>query len=331
MMVFRLDTKVFRACIPICTNGIHSVCALPSGDVLCGGGDGTLKVVSGSDMSWRMAHNTTLGKASIMALSLSANQTELIVGASNGTVYRCLAANLSSSVVSVGICNAITVIAFGSHNSSPSMDDGDSKHSIYFATGSPGSDIKIWDITDYACVATAKFPKSGAVQSLCLIDSSKYLLSGWEDGYIRCCDTATLTQTMWYLHNAHKDGVRSLSAYVDQSIGYFASGGGDGAVRVWRLGSRECVAQYSEHTKGVVKVAVDINLPNIIHSIGTDGTVLAFDLKTAKRRMCHMVTSGVMADFSQRRDSENELVTCDNQGRLLYWDIDVRLVSTRVQ
>lgn len=99
----------------------------------------------------------------------------------------------------------------------------------------------------------------------------------------------------------------------------------DGAIRVWRLANRELVTQYTEHTKGVVRILVDVKSPNIIHSVGADCTVLSYDLRAAKRIVCHLVTTGgSMTDMTQRRDSEQELVTCDTQARLLHWDVDAR-------
>jgi hypothetical protein len=55
MMVFRRDTLVFRACIPVCTNGLHDLVTLRDDSILCGGGDGTLLRLTGRDMSWHVA------------------------------------------------------------------------------------------------------------------------------------------------------------------------------------------------------------------------------------------------------------------------------------
>ena len=69
---------------------------------------------------------------------------------------------------------------------------------------------------------------------------------------------------------------------------------------------------------------VDIKSTNIIHSVAKDCTVLSYDLKAAKRIISHLITGGTFSDMTQRKDNENELITCDNQGRLLHWDIDFR-------
>jgi WD40 repeat protein len=102
------------------------------------------------------------------------------------------------------------------------------------------------------------------------------------------------------------------------------SGGGDGAVRIWRLSNRELLNQYSEHAKGISKVLVDNKHTNIVHSASLDCTVLSYNLKISKRQICHIIKGGHITDMTQRWDSENELVTCDTNGRLLHWDIDVR-------
>lgn len=316
MMVFRRDTRVFRACFPICTNGLQSVLTLPNDDIVCGGGDGTLKIVRGNDMSWNMLQETVLEKGvSITSVTLSANCGELLVGTSTGTIYRTLSSNLSrTSIVGRGHTNPITCMTFSASNT-------------IFVTGTTQGTIKVWDIVDYACtVATAPslFAKSGKCLSLCLTNDDKHLIAGWEDGFIRCLDMASLSNILWYIPNAHRDGCRSLASYSDDKLSYFVSGGVDGAVRVWKLSNRELVVQYNEHHRGVCKVLVDIKSPNIIHSVGNDCTVLSYDLKSAKRRQCHVVTSGTMTDMTQRKDSENELITCDMQGRLLTWDIDMR-------
>ena len=52
VLTFRRDTCVFRACIPVCTNGVKGIVTLPGDRLLCGGGDGSVLVLEGSDMSW---------------------------------------------------------------------------------------------------------------------------------------------------------------------------------------------------------------------------------------------------------------------------------------
>jgi WD40 repeat protein len=324
MLVFRRDTGVFRACIPICSGGVQGIVTLPNDDVICAGGDGTICRVEGRDMTWRIVQKVVLDSG-VKSLSLSANQSELIIGCSSGSVYRCLSNSLSSHVVSEGHSSPVTCIAFSSNL----LGEGDEGTTL-FATGTQSGEVRLWDLIDYACTDVCRYSKNGAVLCLFIITNDR-VISGWEDGFIRCFDIKNLTYQLWYIANAHRGGVTSLSAYADQQLQYVASGGGDGAVRVWRLGSRELVTQYTEHSKLVAKVLIDVRSPNIIHSVGRDSSVLSYDIKASRRVISHLVTSssgssgsGSMMDMTQRLDSEQELITCDSQGRLLYWDVDYR-------
>jgi WD40 repeat protein len=59
MMVYRRDTGVFRACIPVCTNGLQDLVTLSDGSVVCGGGDGAFVRLVGSDMTWQKTFEVT--------------------------------------------------------------------------------------------------------------------------------------------------------------------------------------------------------------------------------------------------------------------------------
>lgn len=224
--------------------------------------------------------------------------------------------SLQFDIVSVGHTSPITCTDMGNTN--------DGGKCTLFVTGTRNGDIKVWDVADYACLAASSWNKSGSVLSLCFVDNSKYVISGWEDGFIRCHDTETLSKVLWYIPSAHRGGVNSLACHVDAKLQYFVSGGADGACRIWRMSNRELVTQYTEHAKAVAKVSIDVISPHIIHSVGICGSVLSFDLKATRRITCHLISSGSLINMTQRKDNELELITCDAQGRLFHWDIDVR-------
>ena len=43
-----------------------------------------------------------------------------------------------------------------------------------------------------------------------------------------------------------------------------------------------------------------------------------------RRKVAHALREGTLLAMSQRTDHEQELITCDAYGRLLFWDCDVR-------
>ena len=56
MLVFNLKNSVYRASVPVCSSGLVSIeVNEETGDVFCGGGDGTLKKLQGRDMRWEVS------------------------------------------------------------------------------------------------------------------------------------------------------------------------------------------------------------------------------------------------------------------------------------
>lgn len=104
------------------------------------------------------------------------------------------------------------------------------------------------------------------------------------------------------------------------------TGGADGKVAVWLRRSRECLLQFTEHLKPVVAVIPDLVAPNLIHSAGKDRCVFSYDLKEERRTVGHQMSKvgvGAFTSLSQRKDSEQELVTGGTDGKLLFWDCDI--------
>lgn len=315
LMVFRRDTLVFRAVIPVCTNGVHDIVTLPDDSVIVGGGDGSFHKLVGRDMAWQMAQQIKL-LSSVKSVCLSANKAELLVSCSNGQILRCLVDGLTHTTVSVSHTSSISSIAFP-----PAQPDQRGGGISYFATGTTTGGVRVWDLSDYSSISGIKFQRSGAVTCLVMVDNNT-ILSGWMDGHVMCTDVNG--KLLWSIPTAHRDGTTAIAAHVDPTLQYFVTGGGDGAVRVWRYSNRELITQYTEHRKGVCRVIIDTKSPNIVHSVGGDCSVLSFDLKAARRVICHIINSGTMTAMTQRKDAELELITGDTMGRLLFWDIDIR-------
>jgi hypothetical protein len=85
MLVFNLVNSVYRASIPVCSNGVISLAVNPdNGDVFAGGGDGTLKKLTGRDMRWEL-HGETRLDGMIVSLSIMAGNTEMLAATDRGT------------------------------------------------------------------------------------------------------------------------------------------------------------------------------------------------------------------------------------------------------
>lgn len=158
------------------------------------------------------------------------------------------------------------------------------------------------------------------------------LISGWEDGGLRCHDMDSLSRQLWMITNAHRAGVLSVAAHRGDRLEYLVSGGADNAIRVWNLTTRELLAQYQEQTRPILRVLVDCRQFNLFHSISLDGSIMTYDFIRQRRVVAHFIPKGTqLAALTQRQDSEQELVTCDTGGCISFWDCDYSEAVTNLQ
>lgn len=59
IIVLNLETAMFRASIPVGSNGVCGVVSLPNGDIVVGGADGSMKRIRGEDMSWEIVREVS--------------------------------------------------------------------------------------------------------------------------------------------------------------------------------------------------------------------------------------------------------------------------------
>lgn len=181
------------------------------------------------------------------------------------------------------------------------------------------------DLSDYGVLSettvAAEQGGSKGVSAVCWVKDDA-VLSGWHDGGVRCHDASSM-KLLWEIPSAHRGSVTAVAVHSDAVLSYVVSGSSDGSVRVWALRSREMMLQFTEHTKAITSLLVDTRQPHLVHSSGLDCQVLSYDLRRERRTVGHLTREGAFTHMAQRKDSEQELVTCDFNGRLLFWDCDV--------
>lgn len=143
------------------------------------------------------------------------------------------------------------------------------------------------------------------------------VLTGWSDNFLRCYDPAS-GNLKWEIPNAHRGFISSL--YMDEN--YILSGSEDGTVRIWARTTHQLLTQFTPNRKTITRVFPDINQPHQIHICGVDRIISTIDLKLERKIVHHEVGSGSLQDMTQRKDSENELVTCGLGNAILFWDCD---------
>lgn len=289
--------------------------------------------------------------------------------------------SLTSQLVTAAHTSPISCLKFGSTETlrGEEKNSAEEDRSGFFVTGTYSGELRVWDIADYSCLGYYKETKTHSTSSLSVNDAignsvqslafygsnNSYVISGWKDGSVKCHDI-TLQRVVWMIPQAHRDGVTTIaicssSAITNRNaaargppsssgrgntatgkVEYMVTGGKDASIRIWKLSTRELVTQYTEHTKSISRVLIDLQSPHIIHSSSFDGTVISYDLQANQRKISHILSNSnndssrrgggtggnggsiSLTDMTQRFDSECEVVTCDTGGRLITWDIDIR-------
>jgi len=330
-----VETKVFRACVPVSKGGLLSLAVSASGGkfgdgsaplVYCGCGDGTLKLLQGFDLQWTCLHETQLDGI-IRSLTLSADQTELLAGTSEGNLYRLDAETLmlldaagqpTNAALLASHPNAITCLGFGDS-------------SEWFISASVTGVMRRWELSHYTVQYEVPAPvkttdADNVSHAHCVVVSRESVvpgvapltLSGWSDGNIRAYEPDN-GAFLWQMVGAHRGGVTCI-CYTPT---YLVSGGVDGSIRIWsNEASRKLVGNFDEHKKRVTGMCVDVLRNKLVHSCGDDKNVVTIDLDQARRVNCHAAKEGGFRSMVQSQVGELELITADSMGNLKWWDSD---------
>jgi len=282
LCVFNIKTKVFRTALPVCNNGVTSMAQ--HGDVVfVAGGDGRIKALRGFDIQWDVLAENVL-ESGVVALTPSADGAELIAGSRNGKMWRLLSSDLTGTLQSASHTGEVTDISFG-------------RRSDVVCTVSDAGEVFLLDLSDYMPITTAlsKSPVRSAVFA-----TNGEILAAYDDGYLRAwsSDKGSCKQ-LWQM-NCHREGV----TVVRETPHFVVTGGGDCAIRFWHRTSREMLSSFQNHRKPVADVILDE------------------DLKQNKALVQHTSLGGNTTSISQRKDHDNEVVSCAQDGKLLFWDVD---------
>ena len=212
--VFSISQKLYRASMPLTSNGTLCGCVL--GDMLfVGGGDGKVKKVNLAGGQWTLTHEAQLDSR-VLSMNLSNDQKEIIVGTEGGKIYRVLTTDLSFLLHSDAHIAAVNGLSFGADSNT-------------FLSADETGALKMWDLSEYKCLFTGAPARASPASTLCFARDDNTTLVGYRDGCIRGFDTISAKAQLWEISNAHRGAVTAL--YADAN--YILSGGQDGAVRVW--------------------------------------------------------------------------------------------------
>lgn len=319
VVVFSVGSKIFRAAFPISTNGITALTQAPDGTVLCGCGDGNIKILVGADRQWKVVAESevTGGISSVSCFGYPSLQ-ELLCCTSSGRLYHCLfelpekephPVSLSLTEIDCSHTGVVTCSSFGT------------KEADVVATGSSDGRVRLWDLNNYTILQSSRGPSGTVVLDVHIDDfSNGSIVSAWDDGKLRCFQRGNGKQEWCF--GAHK----GKATCVVSTAPAFISAGDDGRILVWKRDSKELVMRFEDHHGPVRELISDVRTPYIIHSIGHDRCVFSHDLEKEIKFCTHQLPRQQAASFTsitQKRTGENELITSSCDGRILAWDYDV--------
>ena len=224
--LFSISQKLFRASMPLTSNGI--ICGAVSGDMLfIGGGDGKVKKVNMAGGQWTLTHEAQLDSC-VMSMNFSNDKNELIVGTQGGKMYRVLSNDLSFLLHSDAHVLTINDVSFGQDSNT-------------FVSVDEAGALKMWDLSDYKCSFTGYPTRQSAASRVFFTKDDSTVMVGYRDGFLRCYDPINAKAMLWDVANAHRGAVTAI--YADSN--YILTGGQDGAVRVWNRRTRQLLIQFT--------------------------------------------------------------------------------------
>jgi len=302
LVVFNADNLIYRAALPISSNGILSLCC--QGEyVFIGAGDGKVKKLQGNDQYWTIVGEAQLN-GRITSLTLRADGEEVMVGTDTAKMYALACNDMSFRLAQESNVSQINGVAFG-------------QKSDVFATASQDGAVRIVDLSDYSVLAHVRGPCAAQCVTFAGDD---LVLTGWEDGAMRLYD-AYNCNAMGQIPKCHRGRVTCIAVGKE----FYFTAGDDGAMRVWNRRNLEFIGQYSEHNKTVTGLLVDNLHDHLVHSCSLDRAVVTYDLRTSRRSNYKMHRDGGFTGIAQRIDSEQELLTPTTDGFIMSWDCDVQL------
>jgi WD40 repeat protein len=287
--------------------GVISVVVGPSGEVVIGGGDGSVSVLEPGTL--RMLATTKLASGVTSCVAAPGAHKDGGFGMYCGT-ETCQLYYLKYSPVD-GVLSELIQTCHGEAINDVAFPLG---YSEVFATcGS--SDVRVWHISEARELLRIQVPGSECL-SVAFMPDGGSILSGWNDGKIRAFAPQS-GRLLYVINDAHPHGVTCLLGSSDSAR--IISGGREGNVRAWRIGpeSQTMLASMKEHKGPVNALALRGNDAECV-SASSDGSCIVWDLKRYIR--AGAMTGNTFFKACAYHPDESQIVTAGTDRKVTWWD-----------
>ena len=154
----------------------------------------------------------------------------------------------------------------------------------------------------------------GTPQSLAC--SSDILVSGYDDGNMRCYNMVTGGE-LWKMENVHAGGVTNVK--LASNMRFMVTSGQGGELRLWEMKTKSMIAHLKDHTNRVNDLQLFPNDQFAI-SVARDRCVLTWDLHAEKRLTLHRERHGGINALALCSD-QTTVITAGQEKTLTTWDL----------
>lgn len=160
----------------ICANGVTSLVTISENQLAVGGGDGTLSLLYVDEPNVEILAKINLYGA-IYSISASTDGVQMLAATDKGFIYRVRSLDLSNILLNENHTDEI--VGFYSLNDA----------NLTIGTSSTDNTIRLWSLVDYSVFSRINL--SPDTHANAIIFDEDILISGWNDGNIRCFEFGT--------------------------------------------------------------------------------------------------------------------------------------------
>jgi WD40 repeat protein len=314
----RMKTEAFDTTFQVCKVGVGAmdVARDEAGRdiVALGGGDGLFSVWTVTEDHRGVLVQTRLQELQVAGGVVAVN----LLRDGNGVAVECLVGTDAGFITRINLRDATRgpLVVSENHFGPVAAVAYYSKNSDYFASiGLRDQTIRVWDAGDYNVTLKTQVRDAGA--PLCLDLSLDTIYTGWEDGRIRCHHMEN-GDWLWNINDAHTEGgVTGLQQSHNEK--FLLSCGGEGAVRLWEVKTKELITTLKEH-KGRVNELVLYRDDTRALSCGRDRSFRQWDLRAEKRETSRTQRMGSINSIALSLD-EQLILTVGQERKLTVWDL----------
>jgi len=279
--------------------GVTDLKVTGSGDLLVGTGNGTVALLKTSNFK---VTKKAVAAGAVTSLSLRGEGHEFFVATANSNMYRFNMADFTSTLRAVAHSNSIGDVQFPAQSNE------------LFGTCA-GSEIRIWQTATHRELLRITVPNK-VCNAFVFLPSGEAIISGWSDGTIRC-HLPESGRMAFEIPNANGKGVTSLAPTND--CRRLLSGGGDGQVRLWRLGeSCELIRTLKEHAGAITSINVNGTDQECVTS-SVDGSCIVWNLETFTRKQ--IIMANTLFQQVRYRPDEAQVLTVGTDRKVGYWEV----------